>query len=324
MIVAATDAQARSVLGAMRLVAAPLSATDRATLQAAYRYVFRGAAELDVDALPDVGPSDLARALPDPDLAQHAARFLAVMALVDGAIEPAKIARVEAYAAALGVHGDYLRQLAEAAAGHLQWVAMDMMRQNVQSIPGLTWKADDVAAIFLPYRGARADAALAQRYEALGALPTGTFGRAFWAHYRQNGYPFPGAPDGLNEKFATPHDSTHVLSGYDTSPRGELLVSTFTAAMHRQAPMAGHILPVIFSWHLGIQLNDVAKSAVGAFDPAAFWLAWDRGAAATVDTFAAAWDFWSVVAEPLADLRRAYGMPPLEPGADATLPLLRA
>ena len=307
----------------MRLVAAPLSAADRTTLQAAYRYVFRGAAELDVDALPDVGPSELARALPSADLAQHAARFLAVMAFVDGAIDRAKIARVLAYAAALGVHEDYLRQLAEAAAGHLQWVAMDMMRQNVQSIPGLAWNADDVSAIFLPYRGAHADAGLAQRYEALGALPADTFGHAFWAHYRHNGYPFPGQPDGLNEKFATPHDSTHVLSGYDTAPRGELLVSTFTAAMHQQAPMSGHILPVIFSWHLGVQLNDVAKSAVGAFDPVAFWLAWDRGAAATVDTFGATGDFWAVTAEPLADLRRAYGIPPLEPGADATLPLLR-
>ena len=113
-----------------------------------------------------------------------------------------------------------------------------------------------------------------------------------------------------------------MLSGYDTAPRGELLVSTFTAAMHKQAPMSGHILPVIFSWHLGIQLNDVAKSARGAFDPAAFWLAWDRGAAATADTFAATWDFWNVAPEPLADLRRAYGIPPLEPDADATRTLL--
>ena len=93
--------------------------------------------------------------------------------------------------------------------------------------------------------------------------------------------------------------------------------------MHQQPPMSGHILPVIFSWHLGVQLNDVAKSAVGAFDPVAFWLAWDRGAAATEDTFGATWDFWAVIAEPLADLRPAYGIPPLEPGADATLPLLR-
>ena len=107
---------------------------------------------------------------------------------------------------------------------------------------------------------------------------------------------------GSTEKFATPHDSTHVLTGYDTTPRGEVLVSTFTAAMHRREPMSGHILPVIFSWHLGIQLNAVAKSATGALDPEAFWLAWDRGAAVNTDTFAAGLGL-------LGRRRRASGRP---------------
>ena len=115
-----------------------------------------------------------------------------------------------------------------------------------------------------------------------------------------------------------------MLTGYDTTPHGEVLVSTFTAAMHRQEPMSGHILPVIFSWHLGIQLNAVAKSATGALDPEAFWLAWARGAAVNTDTFAAGWDFWAVVAAPLADLRKRYAIPPLDPTVDATLALLRS
>ncbi len=122
----------------------------------------------------------------------------------------------------------------------------------------------------------------------------------------------------------TPHDSTHVLSGYDTSPHGELLVSTLTAAMHKQEAMSGHILPVIFSWHLGIQLNPVAKRATGAFDPEAFWLAWDRGSEINVDTFGPSWEFWSVIHAELAELRKRYAVPPLDPSADATLALLSA
>jgi hypothetical protein len=58
--------------------------------------------------------------------------------------------------------------------------------------------------------------------------------------------------------------------------------------------------------------------------PEAFWLAWDLGAAVNTDTFAPAWDFWTVVAEPLADLGRRYAIPPLDPAADATLALLRS
>src|SRR6185369_17690523 len=95
MIVEATQAQVRSILGAMCRVAAPASAADRAAIQASYRYVFRGTDPLDVDALPPTSPEELARALPDPGLARSAVRFLAVMALVDGRLDEGKIALVE-------------------------------------------------------------------------------------------------------------------------------------------------------------------------------------------------------------------------------------
>lgn len=82
--------------------------------------------------------------------------------------------------------------------------------------------------------------------------------------------------------------------------------------MHRKEGMAGHILPVIFSWHLGVQLNPFAGSARGALDPEKFWDAWERGAAAGVDTFDPGWDFWSVIHVPIDELRRRYAIPPLD------------
>jgi hypothetical protein len=318
MILTTTPEQTRAILGAMRRVGtiggtAPLTAVDRLTIDAAWRHVFRGPPGFDVDALPMTTPAALAAALPDRAARQYAIAFLAVMALVDGTVDAGKIALVVEDAAALDVHPDYLRDLTETVQRHIEWVTLDMMRHNVESIAGLAWDPKDPARAFLPYEGPGADPALAARYEALGALAGGTFGRAFWEHYTKNRYPFPGAPGALNAKFATPHDSTHVLSGYSTSYQGELLVSTFTASMHKTNAMSGHILPVIFSWHLGIELNPVAGSHTGSFDPEKFWVAWDRGSAVTTDVFAAAWDFWAVVGEDLEALRRRYGIPPLEP-----------
>src|SRR5262245_7821275 len=68
--------------------------------------------------------------------------------------------------------------------------------------------------------------------------------------------------------------------------------------------------------------NDVAKSAVGALNPEAFWLAWRRGAQMAADTFAADGDLRAVVRAPVGDLRRRYAIPSLDPSADATLALL--
>src|SRR5262245_14594366 len=253
MILTTTPEQARAILGAMRRVgtiggAVSLTAVDRVTIEAAWRHVFGGAPGLDVDALAPTDPAALAAALLDPTVRRHALAFLAVMALVDGTVDARKIALVVEDAAALDIHPDYLRDLTETVQRHIEWVTLDMMRHNVESIAGLAWDPTDPSGTFLPYGGARADPALAARYRSLEALPTGTFGRAFWEHYAKNRYPFPGVPGALNASFATPHDSTHVLSGYDTSYQGELLVSTFTAAMHKTNAMSGHILPVIYSW----------------------------------------------------------------------------
>lgn len=89
--------------------------------------------------------------------------------------------------------------------------------------------------------------------------------------YNKHKFALPGESDGLSAVLAVPHDTTHILSGYNTTYRGEISVSTFTAGMHREEPMGGHILPVIFSWHIGIELAENAGSHKGALDPEAFW-----------------------------------------------------
>jgi hypothetical protein len=317
MLIDAKPEQAQLILGAMQQVATarrtePLSDADHAALAATHHYVLRAADELDTGALPDTIPVVLSAALDDPALADHAAQLLTVMAVIDGTVDEAKIKVVEDYAIALGVTGDYIRQLAELGRQNLQWVAADVQRQNLKSITG---RALDVPIDewIMPYQGGNIDDALAARYRGFSELPAGTLGRTFFDFYSLYGFAFPGEPAGLNEKFATPHDSTHVLSGYDTSPQGELLVSTFTAGMHPHEPMSGHILPVIITWHLGIELIKFTGSYRGALDPEKFFVAWERGSDVTTDVFDTDWDIWTASSRPLAELRTEYAIPPLDP-----------
>ena len=258
----------------------------------------------------------MARAVPAPADRAHVVQFLIVMALVDGTIDRRKIAIVDAFAQALGVREDAVRQLAEVGRGHLAWVRADVARQNLASITGHPVDAT-IDAWIQPYRGRAADPALAARYRALGTLPKGTLGRSFFEFYRDQGFAFAGEPAGLNQRFASPHDTTHLLSGYDTTPQGELLVSTFTAGMHPAEPMSGHILPVILSWHLGIELAKLPGEVHGQLDPVKFWNAWERGSQVTVDVFADAWSLWDAAGESLAALRERYGVPPLAPALAA-------
>jgi hypothetical protein len=83
--------------------------------------------------------------------------------------------------------------------------------------------------------------------------------------------------------------------------------------MHPRAPISGHILPVIVSWHLGVERVKFAGSITGQLDPEKFWLAWERGAAVATDVFADSWSLWTVAAEPLEAVRAAYRVPVLDP-----------
>jgi hypothetical protein len=314
MLIEADVAEATAILGAMRLVATangcqPLSEAGVSGLKAAARYVFRLNDDLLIEALPTVTPVELASTLTTRTQRGAACRFLAVAPLIDGQLDREKIDLFIQYADALGIREDYVTQLAESRR-HLDWVLQDMTRQNIKSLWDEPWDGSDIMEVLLPYRR-KPNPDLAARYDTLGTLPLDTFGRAFWDIYNQNGYAFPGQEQGVNARFATPHDSTHVLSGYDTSPQGEILVSTFTAGMHPKLPMEGHILPVIFSWHLGIEINAFAKSARHQLDIEKFWVAWVRGSEMKIDLFAPDWDFWSIVEEPVAAVRERYQVPVL-------------
>jgi hypothetical protein len=316
MLVKLDARQASAVLGAMRRVATaagsePLHDADVSALTAFHHFVLRGTEALDVNALPETSAASLAAAVPGGEVRTHIVQFLIVMALVDGSVDQKKIAIVLEYADALGVQEDAVRQLAELGRGNLAWLRADVARQNLKSITGREVD-ESIDEWILPYRGRNEQPQLAARYRELAKLPVGTLGRTFVEFYRDNGFAFPGETAGLNERFASPHDSTHILSGYDTSPQGELLVSTFTAGMHRQEPMSGHILPVIMSWHLGIELAKLPGKITGQLDPTKFWAAWERGSDVAVDVFGA-WSLWDAAGESLESLRSRYRIAPLDP-----------
>lgn len=302
------------ILGAMRQVALaggrPISHADTASILAAGRYLLRRPEFEDISVLPTAEPADLVAVLTDRTVAEEALKYLAIMAMVDGALDHDKLKRVLEYARALDIEADYLTDLVEAASGHLAWATADMWRKNFDSVLSRSSEGLDPGLWIRPYEGANADPALVARYEALGKLPQNTFGKALWDFDKTNGYPFPGDPAALNATFGTPHDSTHVISGYDTSARGELLVSTFTAGMHPINPMSGHILPVIFFFHFGEQMNDVGHAGKGGLDPDEFWHAWARGAETKVDIFDPKWSVWEWVERDLEELRLAWNVTP--------------
>lgn len=270
----------------------------------------------DLPSLAPIAPSTLSVVLPDRAAATTTIEILAIAALVDQTLEAARIDQLLAFADHCGISEHWLDALSQSTHGDLAGIVANMGDRNLRSVTqgqvDLT-QIDDINSWISPYEGEKRDDQLTTRYRDLAGLPAGTLGREFWAFYDRHNFSFPGQPGAVNEIFTTNHDSTHLLSGYDTTPQGELLVSTFTARMHPVYPMEGHILPVIYSWHLGIEVTRLAGSYRGALDPAKLWVAWDRGLKTEGDTFGQAFDFWALIDKPLDELRDDFGVPPLDP-----------
>ena len=194
MILRAPREQVDAILGAMAAVAladgpGAVTDADRLTVAAAGRVLFGLEEDVALEGLRPLASRELAAALPDAEAAGTAGRVLAVMALVNGVLDAAKVDLVRDYAAALGLHEDYVGVLTEAVHGELAAATACMLRKNILSFPMLDHaEGREFLEVFLPYRAeGAADPELAARYAALGELPAGTFGHAFFDHFHATG-----------------------------------------------------------------------------------------------------------------------------------------
>jgi hypothetical protein len=144
-------------------------------------------------------------------------------------------------------------------------------------------------------------------YRRLGLLAEGTLGREYWKHMTEIGFGFPGDIAGIADTVAY-HDVSHVLTGNDTTPLGEIQQGSFQGGNRREDGFL-FIQFVILHFHQGVQITPAAPPAIGNFDPAKVLWAVHRGAKCNVD-MTHQWDFWPLMALPLEEARRRCALLP--------------
>ncbi|HYZ16744.1 MAG TPA: hypothetical protein VE591_10095 [Candidatus Acidoferrum sp.] len=296
---------------------------DRQVLAAAWTHLLGRHEPLDQDRLPHRSSEELAQAIADAPTRELALRFAVVAALVQARTDPRRLAIVRDIAAAWSLTPGHVAQLAAIVDGRLKLAIADIVRRDRTSF-GLPFDAGPITTEFGASDNGRAEPSLAARFRALAARPPRTLGRAFYNHYVANGFRFPGERGALAESSATPHDAAHILSGYTASAQGELLVGTFTAAMHQDDP-SGVILPALTLWHLGFHFPAHVAPARNWLEPEKFFVAWERGRATRLDLLGPEFVFWDNIDRTVDELRRAAGIQVLErryaaDGPDVVIP----
>jgi hypothetical protein len=273
---------------------------------------------LDVDTLPEVDTITLAEHFRDPALARQLVRGMLVVSLAVGPATPVQMELIGRFASELGVDEPAVRAIEHLAHEELVRFLLDFHRRsNLRDYINNQYRTQGgifaVATALLEFKGVVHDEALADRFRALAHLPDNTLGHAFFDHYRENGFAFPGEQGGFPIG-AIFHDIGHVLAGYDTSPEGELQIASFQAGYRRTEDSFFTILFAVLIHTAGVNVSPLPMpkrlGRIGEGDLAARMIhALRRGARMTVD-LGDAWDFWPYGELPLEEARRRLGVPP--------------
>ncbi|MBL4687025.1 MAG: hypothetical protein JKY37_20685 [Nannocystaceae bacterium] len=281
--------------------ALPLSALGRRTWCAFSEHALGlGGVDAPEDGSREDQPSQQGRAAEsiEPYLAH-----LVLAALVDVPLDARRVATLDDVLTQCGLRHPAIADLAAFARGRRLGPRLRMTNRILAQRFQTTIMLSIWGTLMLRVR----QQATVHRYEALRGLPEGTFGAEIVRFYSDNRVPFPDARAGFPASLASVHDALHVLSGYDTTHAGELLVSAFESGASSTRWVdywAGGMLHC----QLGIGLEPGAAAATGCFAPEEFYSAFARGAAAPTEIIDPRWDFWPLTKLPLPQARATLGI----------------
>jgi hypothetical protein len=185
-----------------------------------------------VVAVPKPGPEQFARGLARRDelFRQRMLQFMLLGELVLVPLPREVTARVEAYAAELGVDSSMLHTARQLANGSLGLALMDFQRNGYMA----TWDPTRTAHLHADRALAEAwemccdDPELAARWAELTRCPEGSLGNAVARFYAARAFVYPGLPSSAPPLLAQ-HDWIHVLADYGSTVEGEIEVFGFIA-----------------------------------------------------------------------------------------------
>ena len=304
------EEESQAVLRAMATVAtdageSELDGIGRQMLLATRDFILKASGEIPEGEL--ISPSQLAEALPGPEKRRQATEFLVLMPFLPMKVSAARVAQVEAFAEALGVRCDTLRDLRLVCDGRLGRWAVSYGRRTLAAYQpsGAFAQLKLAASALTQFVGNKKVAA---RYSALQALPEGTLGRTFYDFYRDRSFPLPGEKKSFTE-LTVSHDLTHILAGYNTDKSGEVNLAGIEAGMSPTDLGFEMLLEVILLFHMGESriAGGLVEPGRGHFHPEQVMQAVRRGFQLKTDLIGG-WDYWQDMEETVESLRRRYGI----------------
>jgi uncharacterized tellurite resistance protein B-like protein len=268
----------------------------------------------DLEGLEPTTEAQVAAAVVDPAARTRLIQMMMLVALMDKSVTGEERDVINRFATALGVDEPRVKNLNQFVDGHLTQMKWDLMNRGYigRHVLRSAWKTEGFKGIWkaiAPHFGAALDPELAWRYRQLGLLPEGTLGRAYWEYATRRKFSFPGEAYGFEWRVF--HDLGHVLSGYETNPKGEIEQASFEAGYQRRDAFY-FVFSVVMMFHLGVELypDKYQELTQDSYDPERARRAYERGV--QVNTDLSQWNYWDSMELPIDEVRRRLNIvPPL-------------
>ncbi|MEO1935854.1 MAG: hypothetical protein ABGX04_13855 [Myxococcales bacterium] len=291
---------------------------QRAMLDAIQQVLFE--TNFDVESLESIDEGALAQACGEPSEARQLIRFMILTAIAEGPPTLEQSRLIDSFSKSLKVDEPAVGVISNLAKKRMirfrvGFARRAHVRTYLRNSKRLLGGGFPVIKAFLRFRGLLGpDENLASRFCALGDLPLGTLGREFHDHCRDAAIGFSGERGGF-PLGAVYHDFSHVLSGYDISPEGEIKNAGFQAGFCKGDEDFFTTLFANLIHTAGINLTpfempvDLGRIAQGTL--AVDWLREiKRGSAMSVD-LGDNWNFWDFVELPIDVAREKLGVQPI-------------
>ncbi len=292
-----------------------LSDVHRALLYAAQKVILK--TEINIDQLSSIEPSELAEHFSNHALAEQLIRGMVVMSLAEGPATTPHVEQIKAFANALGVDEPAVKAIHYLAEKNILMFRLNFYRHShIKDYIANQYHGHGgfigVIKGILGATGLVEDQELAQRFYNLEKLPKDTLGNHLFKQHRDNGFFFPGEKGGFPIG-AIFHDCGHILSGYDTSPEGEILNAAFQSGYRKNTDAFFTLLFAVLIHTAGVNvapfempklLGRIGQDGIAE----ELFKAVERGNAMNTD-LGDNWDFWPFLELPLEEARNRLGIP---------------
>ncbi|NCY15862.1 MAG: hypothetical protein EBX39_03670 [Actinobacteria bacterium] len=264
--------------------------------------------DIDISALAPMSVEEAEIFRSDEVVHRRLRMFLVLLELCRHPLTAEQVARVDAYAAAIGEYEDAGLAMArdlvgrsrEEAAQHFFLAWSSSMTKLSEAV--LVERFEQIGAV---------DPELATMLRKMGELPRGTLGREYVEFYMEYKFQFPG--DGVsNPAFFVAHDMTHLIAGFGPSAPEEVALSAMQLAMNDSDEHWMLFLTSMAAFEIGISSGTTdfqAKDGILLREGAAELIheGFERGTRCTGDFSIA--DHLSMAHLPIAQIREMFSVP---------------